>query len=454
VNALDILGAVGATSLRARLANLSEADGTARFMLDRLTGAQVSAIVRALLQDGSTAAGVFIAVPRSLVSGMGLPDSVITDERTVALRHADNQRPALLLANTDDDQGASLQDVTLIGAKQLSEEPQLWVQAASTGLGLPETQLAVWEAALRGLAATEDWTLHQISNYVELARKCVAEDSKPLLEALGWALPALQLPRDSGYFLTIRPKDQESAARWKKLFNKLIGERKPLLVKQRPPRQIIETEELRTQFNSVRDDIPAHAHPVIEAFINSPPNWRPEAEALSQLEWEADGVLQVFSGLRQKKTSLPEETIQFFDFEMPDRLSESDREYLRQFKEAKSHKEPRDDDRDFFEGHREDLAQDKSLRAKWERFIFGRPIECSDFLEGLLRTLERLHGQGQPLGAVRSLEIRTTRRNKKQWLELNAGCDCLRGTLPRVAGIDGDVCKVGHVLSFRIRGAA
>src|SRR5262249_35793356 len=111
---------------------------------------------------------------------------------------------------------------------------------------------------------------------------------------------------------------------------------------------------------------------------------------------------------------------QFFDYELPDRLSEADKEYLRQLKEAKSHKEPRDDDREFFEAHREELGQDKSLRAKWERFIFGRPIECTDFLEGILRALERLHGQTQPLGSSRSLEIRTTRRTKAQWLELNA----------------------------------
>jgi DNA segregation ATPase FtsK/SpoIIIE, S-DNA-T family len=184
VNASEILGAVGAASLRDRLTNLSEADGTARFMLDRLTGGQVAAIVRALLNDTATAAKIRIAVPRALVDGFELPSHVITDERTVALRHAEGDRPALLLANTDDDQGASLQDVTLMGAKQLSEEPQLWVQAASAGLGLPDTQLAVWEAALRGLAATEDWTLHQISNYVEVTRKAVAENSKPLLDAL------------------------------------------------------------------------------------------------------------------------------------------------------------------------------------------------------------------------------------------------------------------------------
>lgn len=420
MNALDLLGAVGAASLRERLISSAETDGVARFMLDRLTGQQVAAVVRALLLDTHTAARILIAVPRTLVEGFGLPESVVTDERTVALRHAESDRPALLIANTDDDQSASLQDVALLGAKQLTEEPRHWVQAASAGLGLPSEQQSIWESSLRGLAAAEDWTLHQVSTFVALTRQAVADDSKPLLEALGWALPALQLPRDSGYFLAMRTKDQELAARWKKQFDKLVTDRKPLLVKQRPPRQVIEADELRAQFEAVRDNVAPSAHPIIENFINSPPSWRPEAAALAEFEWEIDGVLQVFSGVRQKKTSLAEETIQFFEFELPDRLNDSERDYLRQLKESKSHKEPRDDDRDFFEAHRESIGQDRSLRAKWERFIFGRPIECTDLLDGLLRALERLYGQAGALGAARSLEIRSTRRTKGQWLELNA----------------------------------
>jgi S-DNA-T family DNA segregation ATPase FtsK/SpoIIIE len=281
LNASELLGAVGAASLRERLTNASESDGLARFMLDRLTGLQVAAVVQALLRDGETAKKIKIAVPRDLVADFGLPETVITDERTVALRHAECDRPALLLANTDDDQGASLQDVTLLGAKQLTEEPRLWVEAAAAGLGLPETQLVIWEAALRGLAAAEDWTLHQVSNYVELTRRSIADQSKPLLEALGWALPALQLPRDSAYFLPIRPREQALPARWRKVFDKLVTDRRPLLLKQRPPRQVIEAEELRTQFEAVRDDIPPAAHATIDAFINAPPSWRDEAAALA-----------------------------------------------------------------------------------------------------------------------------------------------------------------------------
>lgn len=416
MNGLKILGAVGAASLRERLKALVDAEGIARFMLDQLTGEQVAAIVKAVLDDKDTASRIAIRVPRNLVAGFGVPAEVTTDERTVALRHAEWNLPALLLANTDDDQGASLQDVTLLGAKQLTEEPKLWVQAASAGIGLPDEHKSIWEAALRGLAASDDWTLHQVSNYVELTRIAVADESKPILEALGWALPALHLPRHSGYFLAGQQKGRNSTSRWKKNFDKLISDRRPLLVKQRPPRQIIESEELRSQFANVREDIPVPAHPAIEAFIKSPPSWGNESAALAEWEWEVDNILLVFSGLKQRKVHLFQETGEFFEFEMPDRLGDAEKVYL---SEATSRKEPRDDDRDFFEAHRDDIGKDRSLRAKWERFVFGRPIECTNFLEGLLRSLERLYGQAGTLQANRSLEIRTGKRTKNQWLELN-----------------------------------
>ncbi len=415
----DLIGAAGATSIRLRLNTLTPEDELARYLLDRLTGEQVAAITRALLADPITAGKLMIALPRDLVAPFGLPETVITDERTVRVRNLACDRPAMLIANTDDDQGASLGDVTLIGAKQLTEEPDPWVDAAVAGLGLADNQISAWKAALRGLNSAEDWTLHQIGTYVAMARERIETDAVPVAAALGWALPALRLPRDSGYFMGLGDKDREQPRRWKKLFEKLVSDRKPLLVKQRPNRQIIESEELRSQFDEVRDDIPAKVHAAIEAFIDTAPGWSPEAEFLSEYEWEGESVLQLFSGIKLRKTSFAQETINFFEFQLPDRLSTADDEYLIALK-ARSLKETRDDDRDFFEAHRDDLAQDKSLRVKWERFIFGRPIECTDFLEGLLRAIERLFGQVNLLGGSRKLTIRSSRRSRNQWLDLNA----------------------------------
>ncbi len=414
-----LIGAAGATSIQQRLSALTSEDGVARYLLDRLTGEQVAAITAALLATSGVEAQLKIAIPRALVDGHGLPDTVVTDDRTVAVRNAECEKPALLMANTDDDQGESLQDVTLIGAKQLTEDVVPWVEAASAGLGLPEGQLAAWRAALAGLNAADDWTLHQVSHFVALTRQRVAEESKPVQEALGWALPALRLPRDSGYFVGIKDKDLDQPRRWKKLFDKLISDRKPLMAKMRPNRQTIDTDELQAQFEQSKDDIAAGVHAAIDAFIASPPGWGDAAETLAEFEWEADNVLLLFSGLKLKKTTLAEDTINFFEFDLPGRLSDADEEYLKALK-GRSLKETRDDDREFFEAHRDDLGQDKPLRAKWERFIFGRPIECTDFLAGLLLVLERLFGQVNAAGGPRVLTIRSARRSRSQWLDMNA----------------------------------
>ena len=108
-------------------------NGVVRYLLDRLTGQQVAAITAALLKAPGVEAQIKIAIPRGLAARFGLPKSVITDDRTVALRYAECDKPALLMANTDDDQGSCPQDVTLIGAKQLTEDVAPWVEAAGAG---------------------------------------------------------------------------------------------------------------------------------------------------------------------------------------------------------------------------------------------------------------------------------------------------------------------------------
>ena len=422
MKALDLIGAVGAAELRRQVSLIGPQDGIARYMLDRLRGDQVAAILKALLDDAETAQKFSIRVPRDLVAGFDLPEHVLTDERSVSLRHTVWDTPALLLANTEDDQGTSLQDVTRLGAKLLTagpDGPALWVAVASGGLHLATEQLEVWRCALGGLSAAEDWSLQQMANYVAMTRQRITAESQPLLDSLGWATAALMLPRDSGYFRTMRQRDQISPGKWRKLFEKLLSERAPLLMKQRRPGQVMETEELRAQWEHVRDDIQPSAHEAVEAFVGSLPGWTREAEALAACEYEEDGIFLLFSGMRLKKLGLAEETLEFFEFTLPTRLSESEKEYLEQLKRVKV-REGRDEDRDFFETHREDLTQDRSLRAKWEKFVFGKAIECDDFLSGLLLAMERLYGQTVNPAGPRTMEIRSARQSKTQWLELNA----------------------------------
>jgi S-DNA-T family DNA segregation ATPase FtsK/SpoIIIE len=203
MNALDLIGKTACAYLAERIEAEGTVDGTARFLLDRVTGAQVSAICRCVLNHAGIADQIRMRIPRDLGGPHGLPEALLTDERTTHWRNAECDRPVLLIANTDDDQGQSLRDISPIGSLELLGGPGLWVLQASQGLNLTDQHLTMWEKALKGLQDARPVSLERFATYVLMTRKAVEEEGQPLLTALGWALPALRIPRDSAFFEAI-----------------------------------------------------------------------------------------------------------------------------------------------------------------------------------------------------------------------------------------------------------
>jgi len=210
-------------------------------------------------------------------------------------------------------------------------------------------------------------------------------------------------------------------------------------------RQIIESENCA--LNSPTSERTFRSrHPAIEAFIRSPPSWGVESAALAEFEWEVDNILLVFSGLKQRKVHLFQETSEFFEFEMP---TPERREKL-YLSEATSRKEPRDDDRDFFEAHRDNVgkdahsAQSGSVSSSAGHRMHGFPGGPVARPRTSLRT-------GGRLQANRSLEIRTGKRTKNQWLELNgdvATSFAVRYRGCRPDGRQGEV-DISHLFEYQ-----
>ena len=437
MNDLEILGKVGAISIGERISALADGEdedfGVARFMLDQLTGKQVAAIAKSILEDSETSERVAIFLPRALVDGQSLPETVITDKRTVEHRHSVCNQPAMLLANTDDDQATSLQDIILVGAEELLSDATLWVSVASQGVPITDDQEKIWSTAIAGLLSSIGPPLYQVARYVEQTRTYIDRESVPIRDALGWALPALQFPRDSQYFQSMSDVAQHRETSWRRLFNKLES-RGLLLRKMRSPRQQIEKDELLESYKRVEDEVVA-GHDAIRRFIEAPARWCLESAQLAEYEWEQDGITQLFSGLKRKRISLGEETITFFELEDPDGLSDEERGYLEDLNRRRSLKDANEDDVGFFEAHREEFSSDRRLRAKWERFVFGKPIECTDFLVGLVQAVDRIWGQVDTPVLPRKLIIRTTvGRGRGRWLELNE--DVVRYFSVRYRGLD------------------
>jgi DNA segregation ATPase FtsK/SpoIIIE, S-DNA-T family len=422
MNHLELIGKVAVEYLKSNIENESS-DGTARFLLDRLSGPQVSVICKEILNDIYLKDIIDIKIPVELAVGNDLPDSIITRERTTRLRHTHTDKPVLLLANNNDDQGQSLRNIYTIGANDLKANTNLWIKVVSKDLPSingSDRLLNIWGKALTGLLSINDGSLEMFSKFIVSTRKSIDEDGTSLIEALGWALPALKIPRDSGCFYSIPDNRLTYKNKWAAAFKELKEKRSYFLHKLTPSRDVIENDQLKNSFEDAKEYIPGEIHPAILKFIESKPGWNDESEVLANYEWEQDHIGSFFSGIKiSKKTTLAEETKEFLEDEYSDLITEEDENYLELLNKRKA-REPNEEDIAFYEKQRYQIENNKKLKAKWDKFIYGKPIECNDFLVGFMQAVERLFAQSEASSGKKIIKIKTQKRDSRSaWLNLN-----------------------------------
>lgn len=413
MNSDELIGKVSAEYLRERLTE-DDAGGVARYLLDCLTADQTAAIAKTILADAGLSPLVEIKLPIHFVGVHGLPVHVLTTERTTYFRNAACKKSALLVANTGDDEEQSLKELVPIGAPQLQADPALWVRLAAEGLRITDEHKGWWIKAIEGLLEVRSFALDRFAEYILQTRQAI-EEGQPILFGLGMAFPALRVPRDTAFFHTLNEKTARHLSKWKALYAQAIRKRACFLVKQTPNQILLLEDDLLDAFEKVRDTIPESIHPTISGFIHAKSGWNKEAMALAQCEW--DFVKPLFDGLKKGRFNLGKATIEFYDERETELLSDEERGYLTRLSESKR-SDAQEEDEEFFRCHRNELKEQLSLKAKWDRFIFGTPVETDDLIQGIALCLEWLFDQDMP-SSKRRLKISSDRRTKKDLKDLN-----------------------------------
>ena len=416
MNVGELVGAIATVMLREELSGDADdaAQGTSRFLLD-FSADNTAAIAQAVLSDPYLHPKVEIKLPASYVGGHGLPNEVLTGYPATYFRNATCPKDAFLLAGGEHYEEASFNEIARLSPAELLDRIELWIRTVSDGLHLSEDHCRWWERALTGLRDLRVVSLDQFATYVLRTRKAIEADGHPLLFALGAALPALRLPRDSYYFNIVKERQRTWPSAWRTHFTAAQRRRGCLLLKQRPNQLFLTEDELTVAFNRVRDSIPDVHHTVIDAFISASSGWNDQASRLAECEWEA--IKPLFDGLQREKFNLGQATLDFYDEREPDLLSDDDSEYLRLLIKRKT-TGAEEDDINFFEAHRNELKEDRKLESAWDRFIFGRPIETVDLLAGIAAAMEHLLNRVLD-GRNRKLKIRCDRATKRDLRELN-----------------------------------
>lgn len=425
-----IIGRVGADILAKRISNPGQpGDSAALFRLDKLSASQIAAVARAILANPDLITRVDLMIPEALVEEQGLPSEILISHNAGYVRNnAETIKASILTANGNEHNLAdTLGHVTPIGAKELRADSESWVEATlhAGGLSLVADDRAVFRAALGGLLASSELSLIQLGEFCSDIAEAISTRGLPIRDAVGFAMPRAGLPRDSSFFSNAKTF---SATRkpWQKAFAKLFAQRAPLLKKIRQNGQPLDSEELAERIEANAADIAEGARQALEAFAAAPAGDQEAGSTLAQFEWEGDGVYLAFDKPKEKQLGMADATIRFFDHDcdQENSLDAEGRKLLEDLKSRERRSDFNEEDEEFFVKHRRLIEQDAKLCARWEKALYGKPIECNDFFDGFVRVVNSLHAGLRDPEGERILRF-TVNKGRKEWRErfnYDAGC--------------------------------
>jgi len=417
-----IIGRVGADILAKRTSNQEQpGDSAALFRLDKLSSSQIAAVTRAILANPDLLARVDLMIPEALVEGQGLPSEILIPHNAGYVRNnAVTSKASILTANGNEHNLAdTLGHVMAIGAKEMRDDPELWVEAALHvgGVSPVPDDRAVFHAALSGLLASSELSLVQLGEFCSEVVEATSTRGLPIRDAVGFAMPRAGLPRDSFFFSNAKTFTA-SRTPWQKAFAKLFDQRAPLLKKLRQNGQPLDPEELSERIESNGEEIAEGARQALEAFAAAPAGDQEAASSLAQFEWEGDGVYLAFDKPKERQIGLADSTIRFFDndCDQENSLDTEGRKLLEDLKARERRSDFNEDDEEFFVKHRRLLEQEAKLYARWEKALYGKPIECNDFLDGFARVVNSLHAGLRDPEGERILRFTVT-KGRTEWRE-------------------------------------
>lgn len=417
-----IIGRVGADILAKHISNSGQpGDSAALFRLDKLSSSQIAAVARAILANPDLLARVDLMIPEALVDSQGLPSEILISHNAGYVRNnATTAKAAILTANGNEHNLAdTLGHVMAIGAKEMRADPEPWVEATlhAGGLSPVPDDRSVFHAALGGLLASSELSLVQLGEFCSEIVEVMSTRGLAIRDAVGFAMPRAGLPRDSAFFSNAKSFGSLRKP-WQKAFAKLFTQRAPLLKKQRQNGQPLDPEELGERIEANAAEIAEAARLALDAFATAPAGDQEAAFALAQFEWEADGVYLAFDKPKEKQLGLADATVRFFDHDcdQENSLDPEGRKLLEDLKSRERRSDFNEEDEEFFVKHRRLLEQDAKLCARWEKALYGKPIECNDFFDGFARVVNSLHAGLRDAEGERILRFTVT-KGRKEWRE-------------------------------------
>lgn len=392
-----LIGEIAYTITKARLESvLSDEDHDGGFLvLSDFNPDELKGFIEAAQSDPLTFGNLRIAFPELTVQGADIDPFFQTKDSAVKIRNAQRNGKVDITCSNEPDVRESLGNKSMLSKSDLSNDDaagSIWTEVllSKVTFTLSDPSRREVEALVKALLKEGDITLHSIAEY--LTAVVTAIESSTLKTEAGRLLPLISFPLHGSCFENVKNAAQPS--QWT---NELRKHRKNsyYLDKRDSNLNPLDDDTLAkshaAQLEYPADDpkrLPAEILEAFSAYIDANGRGTATEELLFKHDWSKVRTLFV----KEQKTSASAfhkdtEKALIDDGKQP---TAAEKNLIDDLKNTtRTENNLHEEHVEFFEKYHESIEKAKpKLYKDWEDWVYGKKIECTDFLAGVIRCIQ------------------------------------------------------------------
>jgi S-DNA-T family DNA segregation ATPase FtsK/SpoIIIE len=396
---------------------LSEDDHDGAFLaLSYFKPHELKGFIDSAQKDTRSLGSLRILFPESTVLGAGIHSQFLTKHSAVNVRAIQRDRKVVITCANEEDVKESLGNKNILSKSDLNNDEvagEIWsdVLLGKQSFILSDGSKKDFTAFVRAVLKEGDITLHSIAEYLQ--KVCAAIKDSTLKHQAGIHLPLIGLPLFRDCFDGVNAMTQTS--QWSRelkkhrknayYLDKRDGNLKPL-------DDEILAKSLSIQESYTIDDPKRFDDAIIHAFsayIQAYGRGKETEKLLFSYDWGKVKTLFI----KEKTTSssdFAQDSITALerDGKVLDKKEKLLLDSLKKVTRTDGNLSP--EHVDFFEKHHQSIETFKpKLFKEWEDWVYGKKVECSEFLGGIIRCLQ-IFQKGTGKGDRKYLKIEAVRQ--------------------------------------------
>jgi len=297
----------------------------------------------------------------------------------------------------------TLNDISTLTPDDLERDFSLIIDTVQNNFLDNNTKKSIKNISKVFLRELEGVNIFSLEKFITATIFYMEKEAYPLEEALGLALNSLHLFRCHKCFKFLEKNNRISdIKRMVKQFRSIY-----LGLSKRVGNKTVSIEDLKEKYKECEDEfnlIDSSKIELIQRFINADSRELIlNREKFSELDWHNDYIYRLFEKSRSRTSKpLGEETILLLE-ERDSDISDLEKENLREYDKlnAKNRESLRSILEPIYKKYKALIEGNKSLRNKWDKFLYPSQTKSHDLILGLFETIKKLKSDSDNITKVK-----------------------------------------------------